>query len=70
MTVAGLPCLDPNAHRLTGMSPFLGDNDMETIGNIATGEYEYPEPDPKESYEDISAMAKEFIDSMLKFKPE
>lgn len=52
------------------MSPFLGDNDMETVTNIASGEYEYPETDPEESYEDISAMAKNFIDSMLMFKAE
>ncbi len=52
------------------MSPFLGDTDMETVTNIATGEYEYPETDPDDNYEDISDMAKDFIDSMLKFKPE
>lgn len=53
---------------LTGMSPFLGDDDMETIQNISSGEYEYPEPE--EDYEDISALAKEFIDSLLVPKPK
>ena len=52
---------------LTGMSPFLGDDDMETIQNISSGEYEYPEPE--EDYEDISDLAKEFIDCLLKLKP-
>ena len=51
------------------MSPFLGDDDMETINNIASGEYEYPDPDPEADYEDISSQAKDFIDSLLKFKP-
>ena len=49
------------------MSPFLGDDDMETIQNISSGEYEYPEPE--EDYEDISDLAKEFIDSLLKQLP-
>ena len=53
--------------RLTGASPFLGDNDMETVANIAAGEYDYPDPD-EEGYEDISDLAKDFIDTMLRFK--
>lgn len=53
---------------LTGMSPFLGDDDMETIQNISSGEYEYPEPE--ENYEDISDLAKEFIDGLLALKPK
>ena len=52
------------------MSPFLGDDDMETVNNIASGEFEYPEPDPDEGYEDISDGAKAFIDSMLKSNPK
>lgn len=51
--------------RLTGLSPFLGDNDMETIQSISSGEFDYPDPDPDEGYEDISDLAKEFIDSLL-----
>ena len=55
--------------RLTGMSPFLGDDDMETVNNISSGEYEYPDPDPEDGYDDISDLAKDFIDSMLKLNP-
>ncbi len=51
--------------RLTGMSPFLGDDDMETVNNIASGEFEYPDPDPDEGYDDISDLAKKFIESLL-----
>ena len=61
----------PPSHRLTGMSPFLGDDDMETVANIATGEYEYPDPEDSdnETYEDISSLAKEFIDHLLILNP-
>lgn len=51
------------------MSPFLGDDDMETVNNIALGEFEYPDPDPEEGYDDISDEAKDFIDNLLKQKP-
>lgn len=47
------------------MSPFLGDDDMETVNNISEGEFEYPDPDPEEGYEDISEDAKAFINSLL-----
>ena len=55
----------PPPHSLTGMSPFLGDNDMETVNNIAEGEFEYPDPDPEEGYEDITDLAKQFIETLL-----
>ena len=38
---------------------------METIQNISSGEYDYPDPCPEDGYEDISDLAKEFIDSLL-----
>ena len=57
----------PCQSSLTGMSPFLGDDDMETIQNISSGEYEYP--DAEEDYEDISDLAKDFIDSLLVIPP-
>ena len=52
-------------YRLTGMSPFLGDNDMETVNNISMGKFEYPDSYLNEGYEDISDDAKAFIDSLL-----
>ena len=52
------------------MSPFLGDNDMETIQNISAGEYDFPDPCPEDGYEDISALAKQFIDSLLLPQPK
>lgn len=56
--------------RLTGCSPFLGDNDAETIQNVTLAEFEFPEPDPDEGYEDISESAKEFISQLLIFAPK
>ena len=61
------PHTHTHTHSLTGMSPFLGDDDMETIQNISSGEYEYPEPE--EDYEDISDLAKSFIDALLEQVP-
>ena len=54
---------------MTGCSPFLGDNDGETIQNVTSGEYEFPESDEDESYEDISDAAKDFIEKMLILNP-
>jgi serine/threonine protein kinase len=55
---------------LTGMSPFLGDTDMETIQNISEGEYEFPDPCPEDGYEDITDLAKQFINSVLAQQPK
>ena len=55
--------------RLTGCSPFLGDNDGETFQNVTTGEYDFPDPDPEEGYNDISDSAKDFISSLLVLNP-
>ena len=52
------------------MSPFLGDDDMETITNISKGEFDYPDPDPEEGYEDISDKAKNFIEDLIQMSPE
>ncbi len=54
--------------RLTGCSPFLGDNDGETIQNVTLGEFDYPESD--EDYDDISDNAKSFITKLLTLNPQ
>ena len=65
------PCeLSHDPSRLTGMSPFLGDNDMETISNVTSGEFEWPEPDPDESIEVLSAPARDFIEKLLAKRPK
>ena len=52
------------------MSPFLGDNDMETISNVMSGEFEWPEPDPEEAIEELSAPARDFIEKLLVARPK
>lgn len=55
--------------RLTGCSPFLGENDPETLQNVLLGDFEFPDEDPSEGYTDISDHAKEFISSLLLLNP-
>ena len=56
--------------RLTGCSPFLGDNDGETFQNVNLGEFDFPEPDAEEGYNDISDSAKDFISRLLILAPK
>ena len=46
---------------MSGLSPFLGDNDAETLANVTSGEYDFDD----ESFEDISDSAKDFISQLL-----
>lgn len=48
--------------RLSGESPFQGNNDTETLALVTAASYEFDE----ESFEDISEQAKDFIQSLLK----
>ncbi|MGH0116920.1 UNVERIFIED_CONTAM: hypothetical protein FKN15_040909 [Acipenser sinensis] len=47
--------------RLSGMSPFLGDNDTDTMNNILHGNCEFD----SDSFENVSAEAKDFISRLL-----
>ena len=47
--------------RLSGLSPFMGDNDAETLANVTTAEWDFDDP----VFEDISQEAKEFIEDLL-----
>jgi len=46
---------------LSGLSPFLGENDQETYSNILACDYTTDEPE----FEDISDEAKDFISRLL-----
>ena len=48
-------------HRLSGCSPFLGDDKNETFQNISAVEYEFDE----EYFQDVSDLAKDFINKFL-----
>ena len=47
--------------RLSGLSPFMGDTDLETMANVTIAEYDYED----EAFDNISEDAKDFIDRLL-----
>jgi len=46
---------------LSGLSPFMGDNDMETMANVTRATYDFED----EAFEPISDLAKDFISKLL-----
>ncbi|XP_072047598.1 myosin light chain kinase, smooth muscle-like [Amphiura filiformis] len=46
---------------LSGLSPFMGDNDAETLSNVTLAEWDFED----EAFDDISDDAKDFIDKLL-----
>lgn len=52
--------------RLSGCSPFLGDDDNETMANVCNGDYEFFE----EYFSEVSTGAKDFIKKLLRFRPQ
>ena len=46
---------------MSGLSPFMGDTDLETMANVTIAEYDYLD----EAFEKVSDMAKDFIDKLL-----
>lgn len=50
------------SYRLSGESPFQGNNDAETLALVTAAKFEFDQ----ESFEDISDQAKDFISSLLK----
>ncbi|CDS42985.1 myosin light chain kinase smooth muscle [Echinococcus multilocularis] len=50
---------------LSGLSPFMGDNESETLSNIMRCSYTFDYPE----FKDISADAKDFIKSLLNKNP-
>jgi len=51
---------------LSGLSPFMGDSDLETMANVTRAIYDYDD----ESFDPISDEAKAFIDKLLLKDPE
>ncbi|XP_062484212.1 myosin light chain kinase, smooth muscle-like isoform X2 [Pezoporus occidentalis] len=50
---------------LSGVSPFQGDNDMETLSNITAVQWDFD----KETFLEISQLAKDFISQLLQKDP-
>jgi len=53
---------------LSGLSPFMGDDDNETLKNVTLGEYDFEDED--EIFENLSDEAKQFIEELLLLKPK
>ncbi|NXQ36705.1 DAPK2 kinase, partial [Alaudala cheleensis] len=53
-------------HRLSGLSPFQGETDAETLSNVVAGVYEFEE----RCFSQTSEMAKDFIRQLLVKEPE
>lgn len=52
--------------RLSGISPFVGDDDNDTLMNVSCGEYEYDE----KTFCKITNDARSFIDRLLVSNPK
>lgn len=47
--------------RLSGLSPFMGDDDNETIQNVSNAEWDFED----EAFDVVSDMSKKFIEELL-----
>ena len=52
--------------RLSGLSPFMGDDDNETIQNVSTAEWDFED----DAFDVISELSKKFIEELLIKDPE
>lgn len=51
-----------SAPRVSGLSPFMGDNDNETLANVTSATWDFDD----EAFDEISDDAKDFISNLLK----
>lgn len=54
-------CIDMFGCRLSGLSPFMGETDVETMANVTVAKFDFDD----EAFEKISADAKDFISKLL-----
>lgn len=47
--------------RLSGLSPFMGETDVETMANVTIAKYDFDD----EAFNDVSNEAKDFISKLL-----
>lgn len=52
--------------RLSGLSPFMGDNDAETLSNVTSVEWDFED----DAFDEVTETAKEFISNLLVKKKE
>ena len=56
------PCLLPSPpSSLSGLSPFLGDDDTETLNNVLSSNWYFDE----ETFEAVSDEAKDFVSNLI-----
>lgn len=48
--------------RVSGLSPFMGENDNETLANVTSATWDFDD----EAFDEISDDAKDFISNLLK----
>lgn len=48
-------------YRLSGLSPFMGETDVETMANVTVAQYDFDD----EAFDSISNDAKDFIKKLL-----
>lgn len=58
---ASLSCSPLLPSRLSGLSPFLGDNDTETLNNVLSANWYFDE----ETFEAVSEEAKDFVSNLI-----
>lgn len=46
---------------MSGLSPFMGETDVETMANVTIAKYDFED----EAFEDISSDAKDFMKKLL-----
>jgi len=47
---------------VSGLSPFMGDNDIETLSNVTSATWDFED----DAFDEISDEAKDFISNLLK----
>lgn len=50
---------------MSGLSPFVGSDDYETMTNVSFAKYSFDHPE----FDDISSTAKDFVSQLLKKDP-
>ena len=51
---------------LSGLSPFAGDTEHETLSNVTSADYDFD----ADEFDEISSAAKDFIDKLLIKQPK
>lgn len=52
--------------RLSGLSPFMGDSDVDTYANITRADFDFDD----DAFDTVSQTAKDFISSLLVYRKE